>query len=777
MAKKNLNITKYMAQKIPYIKVYEEAGLIESAPHIYTIQYELSEIIPSCIDDYEAVFIQHQLEQLLNFFSPEMKFQFTTFSAPIEMKSFLSGVLISPEYGNKDIDAQVDKYNSIITNNVCMGHNNMSKHKYLILSIKKDIPEEAIEEFDNIEEALNHRISQIYGVTLKRLSTIERLEILYTMFNPGETSFGVKADIDGSGFSLKNLKYMKLTTKDMVAPSDFDTKYKDYIILNKNTYVRSFFVNSVPSILSSNFISDLTSVSSRMIFSSHYEALDSELGFELTKRFQTDNTKITEMQNFNSAKDRRNKTVIQKKESLEKNEYAYFNQAALELFKESVASGHNTMMCSYLIVLYSDNLDNLDRDSQLLKLSASKFACTVKCLDEQQLKGFQSALPLGNCKVDVKRIFPISKLASSLPPINVQDALQAHGKFCGINSINDNLIFINRKNGKNLNGLISGVKYSGKTFQNKREIFNAALNPKEEIIIISTKPKDYVEFVEKLSGNIVAEANLNIFNIYDEYGLNENPKVFKSYFLEALLHQLSKKSSVTSVTDEALEEEVAKLTDLLLENRPSYTDVFSYINKNRHLYPLTSAIFKELNSSYIGKDDSAKTGRIKLYTAITTEDLIVLLENAWNQTIANKKNGKSTSVFVDSIDTLLFNTSGSDYLLEYMKFCNQIKSVLTMVIDDATKLIANDNTLYTFEEVINNIGYFKLLNQGPIERKKYTELLNIPNSLVNHITNMEPGKGLIITAYTNIAFDDSFVEDAFYDLFKEHIIQYGDNAV
>ena len=55
MAKKNLNITKYMAQKIPYIKVYEEAGLIESAPHIYTIQYELSEIIPSCIDDYEAV--------------------------------------------------------------------------------------------------------------------------------------------------------------------------------------------------------------------------------------------------------------------------------------------------------------------------------------------------------------------------------------------------------------------------------------------------------------------------------------------------------------------------------------------------------------------------------------------------------------------------------------------------------------------------------------------------------------------------------------------------
>lgn len=52
----------------------------------------------------------------------------------------------------------------------------------------------------------------------------------------------------------------------------------------------------------------------------------------------------------------------------------------------------------------------------------------------------------------------------------------------------------------------------------------------------------------------------------------------------------------------------------------------------------------------------------------------------------------------------------------------------------------------------------KLLNQGPVERKKYAELLDIPNALLPYISNVEPGKGIIITPSGNVAFNDNWTE-------------------
>ena len=768
-----------MAQKIPYVKVFKEEGLIESAPHIYTVQYQLSEILPSVIDEYDHLLIRKQIEQLLNFFPEDVRFQFVTFAAPIEMKQYLSNVLIAPTYDNPNLNDYIEKHNRLITENVNVGHNNMQKKQYLILTIKKTLPEEALQIFNSLENELKNRIFQIYGITARRLSTVERLEIIYQMLNPNKNQFGEKANIDGTGFSFENLKYMRLTTKDIVAPDFFDTKNNDYLVLNKSTYVRSFFINSIPRILSSNFISDLTSVSSRMIYSTHYETVNSEMGFEIATELQSKNTMISEVTNRNSVNDRRKKVTIEKVEQKEKNEDAYFVKAALDLFKESVALGHNTLICSMLVVIYADSIEDLDRDSKLLKLSASKFACTIKCLDTKQLQGFQSALPLGNCKVDVKRTFSITKVASAMPPICVQDSLQAHGKFCGLNSINDNLIFINRRNGNNLNGLISGVHYSGKTFQNKREIFNAALNPNEEIIIISTSPKEYSDFINKLSGVSISTDDINIFDIYSEYALMDNPKVFKSYFLEALFSTIYKtelNNEDITIMIPRIEEEVALFIEYLTSQiNISQDECFAHLRTNYEKYPTISNIVNNYFSNYRSGVKDTSTNRIKLYAAQNAVDMIVLLEKAWNTVISNKKKGKSTSIFIDSVDLLLCMNPSSDYLIEYMNYCNEIKCVTTIVINNAAKLITSDESLFNFEEVVNSIGYFKLLNQGPIERKKYIELLNIPTSLTNYISNTEPGEGLIITPYTNIAFDDSFAPEGndFYELFKKEVVQYG----
>ena len=106
--------------------------------------------------------------------------------------------------------------------------------------------------------------------------------------------------------------------------------------------------------------------------------------------------------------------------------------------------------------------------------------------------------------------------------------------------------------------------------------------------------------------------------------------------------------------------------------------------------------------------------------------------------------------------------------MEYIDKCNKFETIVTMVVQSSVKLMSDNKTLIRLEELVNGCTYYKLLNQGAIERKKYSDLLNIPNSLINYITNVDYGKGLIITPSSNIAFDDNFVEEksAFYDIFK-----------
>lgn len=99
------------------------------------------------------------------------------------------------------------------------------------------------------------------------------------------------------------------------------------------------------------------------------------------------------------------------------------------------------------------------------------------------------------------------------------------------------------------------------------------------------------------------------------------------------------------------------------------------------------------------------------------------------------------------------------YLLKYLKASSDIRNVVTVLVQDAVGLMAaNVSSAIAVEELVSSCGYVKLLNQGPIERKRFTDVLNIPNALLPYITYVEPGQGLIITPVSNVAFNDNFLE-------------------
>ena len=513
-----------------------------------------------------------------------------------------------------------------------------------------------------------------------------------------------------------------------------------------------------------------------MLLSIQYDHIPAQFGLEVFTDNVAGNMTRKIVNRRESLSDRKNKRTEEHTTMINYTEQDYFNNAAIEVFKEGIATGTHVFACSIVITLYADELDTLNRDTQLLYISTNKYAVQIKSLDLLQLEGFQSCLPLCNCRVDTKRIYNLDKLAM-MHPLNIQEVLKQDGLFNGLNAINDNLVFFNRKNFSNSAGIIAGVDHCGKTFQCKREIFNAIISSKDRICIIATTD-DYDEFVEELKGGKKEYPKTNVFECVKHYGLLESDIYSKSIMLEALFKAIyvereSEKidfSKLEDEKDEDISEDVKRLINLSNRGEIDFSDgesVITYIEDNPGSFVFLNEIAEEIRR-LIGNDDAVGK-RVELYKVKGSADLISAMNFIWNRSLADKAKNISTWLFIDSVDKAMSSEQGLDYLMEYIDKCNKLETIVTMVIQSSVKLMSDNKTLIRLEELINGCTYYKLLNQGAIERKKYSELLNIPNSLINYITNVDYGKGLIITPSSNIAFDDNFVEEktAFYELFKK----------
>ena len=98
------------------------------------------------------------------------------------------------------------------------------------------------------------------------------------------TSFNKKREVNGkviSGFDLNNLKTMGITTKDIIAPACI-TVNNDHMILD-DKYVRVMFLSKIDSFLSTEFFSELTSISCNMLTSVHFDALATDKAIKLIR--------------------------------------------------------------------------------------------------------------------------------------------------------------------------------------------------------------------------------------------------------------------------------------------------------------------------------------------------------------------------------------------------------------------------------------------------------------------------------------------------------------
>lgn len=758
-----INNHAIMHKNIPYRYCFEEGGMIETENGIYSRTFKLLPPDEDVKGSYHSKKTRMVMEEILQKLAENFTYQFTIRNCHMNKEEYLSKVMLEESEKEDAYQHLRTLYNKVLQDNCDIGHNNFTREVYLTISTEADMPEIALEKFLESESWMKEMFHSLYGFQMKALELTERLELLYDIYHPeqNKSKFGDKVDYDGNGFSIKSMQRMKMDTKDTIAPERYEYKARDYMRIG-DFYVRTFFINSIPEFVSDSVLLDFASVSSNSILSVHYQGVDQELGFRVAAKMVRDNTEVRNIPIRDTVSDRKSHRAKRQERSIRDDEDEYFYRTALDLFKQVKAKGHTAIQASFIITLFAESLEELNRDSSLLYLSASKYVCQIRCLDLQQNEGFQSVLPLNNLKVKVGRMFRVEQMAV-MQPLSIQSIFERVRTFYGLNAINDNFVFMDRANFPT--AMIAGVANSGKTTSVKREVVNTLLSTRDDVVILARHPEEYRAFADRLYGLLIQDFCPDVFHKDSNYNLNNDKHILQKIFLEAYL------ASKVGFYNQRLLPDTLKEYNKQAEREAeqlcrcaSMNEALMYAKE----HPVELQLFiKTLENFKFSTDRLNENHRLTVMGYEKEEELLTNLDYLWNYAVQSKKKNRTVWIFVDSADALIYSSTCSDYLISLLERAEMLKVPITLVIQDAVHIVTNQKAVVEFDYLLNKIRCYKLLSLGPVERKKFIEHLNIPQLLIPYIVDRGAGEGVLITPSANIAFNDRFEEkdNEFYMLF------------
>ena len=775
--KLSFKVPKTVQQSIPYIAVYEDTGIVEIEEGVFTKAYLLKDINYQIakMQEQEEMFIRYG--EFINSFDSSVRFQIVIINKNMDQDEFEIKTLLKPQY---DVfDPLREEYNEMLLNKIREGRNNMTKEKYLVVAVTERDYEAAKNKFIHLDIDIAANIKKIGGSNADPLTTMERMESLYDIYNIGsEGTFGSKVVRYGKEiqqFSFESMRKMGLTTKDCIAPPIVEFK-RDHMMIG-DKYARALYLRDIPSYLSDTILADITSLNSNMVTSIQYTSVPADKALKIVK---------TQMININASMIERQKKASQSGYGIDliSPELQKAQEEANELLQDLTSKNQKMFLINLVVVHFADSMEALNLDTESIQTIARRSMCEIKKLLGQQENGLATALPLCNNKLAIERTLTTESVSVFMPFVS-QELMQTNGMYYGLNSVSRNLLLFNRKMSKNMNGFILGTPGSGKSFSAKREMLNVLLNTQDDVIVMDPEA-EYGRMAELLRGSeddpqsavirIAPGSNVHInpMDMDENYADEDDPITFKSDFLisfceTAFGERYGLTATQRSIIDRCCREIyepylaskqatgefdkrlVPTLLDFQakLEEQAGYeaqqlaTSLEIYTKGSLNLFAHhtnvnTDARFLVYNIKDIGNN-------------IKSLAMLVVLDSVWNRIIENKKKGRNTWFYIDEIYLLFKTETSANFLRELWKRARKWGGVPTGITQNVSDLLSND----TARTMLSNCDFVQMLNQAPLDRNALAELLNISTTQLSYITNSSPGEGLIYTGSSILPFIDN----------------------
>ena len=148
--------------------------------------------------------------------------------------------------------------------------------------------------------------------------------------------------------------------------------------------------------------------------------------------------------------------------------------------------------------------------------------------------------------------------------------------------------------------------------------------------------------------------------------------------------------------------------------------------------------------------------------------MLVVLDSILNRITKNRAEGRETYIFIDEIYLLFQHEYSANFLFTLWKRVRKYGAYCTGITQNVDDLLQS----HTARTMLSNSEFIIMLNQGSTDREDLANLLQISETQMTHITNVEVGHGLVKVGSDLVPFERKFPKNTeLYRLMNTKIIE------
>lgn len=728
---------------LPFKQIYQdglcwvEGNFYSRMVQFYDINYQLAQN-----DEKQHIFGEYC--QFLNYFDETIHFQFCFINQMVDMEEYKN--VISIPMQDDELNLVRNEYATYLRDQLEKGNNGIVKSKYLIFGIEARDKKQAVSRLAKIESDIINRF-KILGCKCVTISGIERLKIIHDYLNQDNLEkFAMK--------SFKDITAGGLTPKNYVVPTSFDFRAKNYYKIGDMFATTNYLVISAAEI-SDEMLADILNMEDALNVTMHIDALNQTEAMKYIKG------KLSEI---NKMKIDEQKKAIRSGYDIDiiPPDIETYSEEAHGLLKEMQSRNERFFKVTFLITSFNSNLQKMKDFRFALSNNIQSASCVLRRLDHQQEQGFISSLPLGKNFIKQSRFLTTSSTAVFVPFTTQELFMDSpESLYMGLNSLSNGMIMADRKMLKNPNGLILGTPGSGKSFATKREILNAFLVTRDDILICDPEA-EYYPLVNYLGGQIVkigqsSKQYINPLDINLNYSDDDDPVSLKVDFILSFMELVvGGKAGLKAEEKSAIDFAVSRIytkyfEDPKPENMPILEDLYNELLSHKedmvsqHIAQCMYLYVKGSNNLFNHHTNVDMDNRIicfdikSLGKTLKKLGMLVVQDAVWNRVTVNREMHKFTRFYIDEFHLLLKDELTAAYSMEIWKRFRKWGGIPTGITQNVKDFLASKE----IENIFDNSDFVYMLNQGADDRDILAQKLNISQHQIKYVTNVGQGEGLI----------------------------------
>lgn len=743
-------------------KMYEN-GVVQIDERTFSQSIRFSDVGYQLSRDEEKTRIFTMYCQLLNWFDPEIKVQFSFINHKMYEEAYQDRTMI--ESDNEKLKQLQTEYFEFIETQREKGNNGIVRNKYLTVTIKDESYKNAVKRLEGIIRNVSELFRRL-GAATYTLSGIERLAVLNNLLNNQEPNY---FDVEFLG----NEVFEDGLEKDYIAPRVLDFTQSDSRFRLGKRKGATLYFDITSSELTDRVLVDFLELQKELVISIHVKGIEQQSAIKMMKSKSSD---------LDAIKIKEQQKAIQRGYDMDlmPTDLDPNRDDVAKLLKNLQSEDERYFYVTLTVTCFDETEEELSNTIYQLKSLAQKYNCELVDLTNQQEKAFLSALPLGNNINEDEYERGLNTTATAIfVPFTTQELYQEDNDptYYGLNALSNNLIQVSRKKLRNPNGLFLGTPGSGKSFSAKREMIDTFLSTTDDIII--TDPEgEYGDFVRQLQGQEItisldSDNHINPLDINEAYGdTHGDPVRYKSDFVTNMMNIIiGTKDGMTgkqkSLTDRVVRQIYIPYLDSKgdKEQVPTLEDLYNSFRSMQKEEPeareladtLELYVHGSLNvfnhKTTVNIENRIVSFNIQhLGSNLRDLGMLILQDYVWNIVTANRNKSRTTWYYMDEFHVLLADERTSGYSVDFWKRFRKYNGIPTGITQNVSDLLASRK----IETILENSDFIYLLNQASADRQVLQQRLSISDYQAQYITNSEEGEGLIVYDGEILPFRDKF---------------------